>query len=529
MASALDAGTVLLTSGADAEASIDAKTMSMLVAALNSYDAKKNAMGAYTLDNDSLSEIDVSRINELAINATNTLASVLEINQLVRLYVLTNDIIGRVYEALIEASASTFTLNYPTFDGERNKTAQVQRVSALIDDFNSQVNLSQVIRDAVPLVYLEGNRIYYLRYDKGAWAIDQYPFGIFYQSEYTRGGKPIVLCDINKLKNGLRKTYQKSRKTNKALLLANIEEDMRENYPSEVYDGYKNSESYVKMDTTRCRVIRIGNLGRRFGVSPIFKSLKSAIMLDNIEQADQINSKAKAKKIIHQVMRKEILGPDGSKKGFADMSFAHSQLMDAWQNKTVVYTSPPSVEKIVYVEPEVADTTAEKINEYRSRILSALGIGFVDSNVDNFSVAKISFQQLLKLVSSISEQMELVINDFYRVVLSQNGIDPKYAPKIKITDSEEMSAEMRRTLATFVVNVLNGSYRTAYELVGLDYTEEKNRREKENESGDTEVFYARQTAYTGTGEGSAGRPESNENTDKQQEDKARNEVKNSDS
>ena len=54
-------------------------------------------------------------------------------------------------------------------------------------------------------------------------------------------------------------------------------------------------------------------------------------MLDTFDKADAVNTKAKAKKIIAQTMRKEVLGQTYEKKGLEDMAYA-SCLMAAWKN-----------------------------------------------------------------------------------------------------------------------------------------------------------------------------------------------------
>ena len=184
---------------------------------------------------------------------------------------------------------------------------------------------------------------------------------------------------MTELTSRLRKVYEKDKKQ-KAIFFKNIEEDIRNNYPPEVYTAYKAGERIAKLDPKRARIMRICNMGRKYGVSPIVRALRSALMLENIEDSDYINNKAKAKKIIHQVLRKETMGTNLEKQGLSQAAYAHSELMKAWKNKTVVYTSAPFVEKIQYVEPSVNDTSADKINLYRSKIMTTLGIGFIGTS-----------------------------------------------------------------------------------------------------------------------------------------------------
>lgn len=78
--------------------------------------------------------------------------------------------------------------------------------------------------------------------------------------------------------------------------------------------------------------------------------------------------------------------------------------MKAWANKTVIVTSNPAVEKIVYVEPEVEETSAEKVNLYRNKVLSSLGVAFLAADrSQTASTANINLSQLMKCINSISE------------------------------------------------------------------------------------------------------------------------------
>ena len=364
------------------------------------FENKYEVYQPYTKEHGSATLLDFEKIKSLADNIQNDLDKVLQLNAIIRRFIVTDDIIGKVYESLETNLNTNFKLSYTKFDG-RNKNKQMKRVDQIIDEFNYEVNLKQIIRDAIPLTYAEGNHILYLRKEGETYSIDFLPLGIAKVSDYTVGGNPQIIIDVTELTSRLRKVYEKDKKQ-KAIFFKNIEEDIRNNYPPEVYTAYKAGERIAKLDPKRARIMRICNMGRKYGVSPIVRALRSALMLENIEDSDYINNKAKAKKIIHQILRKETMGTNYEKQGLSQAAYAHSELMKAWKNKTVVYTSAPFVEKIQYVEPSVNDTSADKINLYRSKIMTTLGIGFIDSNVSSFSVANISLEQLMKTINSIS-------------------------------------------------------------------------------------------------------------------------------
>ena len=306
-----------------------------------------------------------------------------------------------------------------------------------------------------------------------------------------------------------------------------MQKEIQANYPKEVYDAYKKKETYARLDAQYTGVIRVGNLGRKYGVSPILRALKPTLILNTFAKADETGAKAKAKKIIHQVLRKEVMGPDYGRKGLEDMMYAHQNFMSAWKQGTVVVTTPPAVERIQYIEPKADEVNAEKISLYRARVVAALGVSFL--NIDGqqtVSTANISLDQLLKTINKISEQLEGILKRWYGLVLEANGLDAQFVPSIEIIDSEQMSFDMRQSLATLLFNTMSCSYETALGVLGLDVEDELQRRIRENDQGYDAIFRPRVTAYTTSGAGSAngaGRPPDNnpDDPDKQQTDQAR--------
>lgn len=488
---------------------------------------KKNnteIFSAYTKDKNGLDTLSFDTLRDLTSDIHNDISKVIRLNEIIRRFILTDDIIGKTYESLESNLNTTYKLSYGRYDGKRNKKKQLENVQKMIDDFNIEINLEQLIRDCIPLTYAEGNFIMYLRKVNEGYIVDHYPLGIALISEYTSNGNPIVCIDIKELEARLKKTYRKTKKGN-SLFFKDIEDDIKNNYPEEVYAAYKTRESYARLDPSRTGVVRIGNMGRRYGVSPIVRALRAALMLENIEDSDYINNKAKAKKIIHQVLRKEVMGQNYENKGLAAAAYAHSELMKAWKNRTVVYTSSPAVEKIVYVEPNVEGTPSDKINLYRSKIMTTLGIGFIDNNVKSFSVANISLDQLMKTINSISEQLERVIVRFYKIVLKDNNIEDEFLPSIGIVDAEQLSLDMKQSLVELLYSKLNCSLESALNILGYSIEDEKQKRLKENEEGIEEIFSPRKTIYTSGGSDSSdiGRPSDSDDVDKQSYDKGRNE------
>lgn len=498
-----------------------AKTEKLLLSALEGFDINKAQYSPYTSDDTSGQELTIEVIDNLADGINSSLDSVVEANKIIRKQINTNNIIGKTFEAIWSNINSDFRLSYPSVDG-RNKQKVIDRAKQIIEDFNQQIFLEQLIRDAISLTYAEGNYITCLRINGGNYVIDHYPMPIAYISEYKLAGRPVVCINVRELENRLKKTYQKTRK-NKAVFFENLERDIQANYPPEVYKAYKDRENIVRLDPMYCRVMRVGNLGRRYGVSPFFRALADVIVMNNLKKADDVTSRAKQKKIITQRLRKELLGPNGDRKGLTETAFAHKQLMAAWANKTVVVTTPPYVEKIEYVEPATDNTSENKMKEYTSSAMQALGIGFV-ADSSSVGVARLSVEQLMRTINSISEQLESILHDYYGLVLQSQGIDPAYAPRINIIDSEQLSADVKQALSSYLYTTLNCSLETALEIVGIDIEDEQIRREKENTNKIDKVFFPRATGYTtpgGGGGGGGGRPTTDNDPDKTDYDQQR--------
>lgn len=496
----------------------------ILAEAFGRYDPSNKQYSAYLKDGTTpTDEVTPELLDNLAESPQSNLSKILKINQIIRKYINKDDIIGKTVES-IETNVNTqIKLTYNKIPKTKNEMKKFEKLKDFIDDFNKKVNIKRIIRNSVPVSYSEGTYVMYLRHKKnGDYVVDYYPLGVVEISDYDIDGNPVVLFNIQELRKRLYKIYKKNKK-NKALFFDDIDEEVKANYPEEVYNAFIEKEKYAKLDVNYTGVIRIGNLNRKYGLSPIFRALKPTLMLETFENSDRINSKAKAKKIIFQKLRKEVLGTDYNKKGFEEMAYAHDNFMQAWKQQTVVVTAPAQVEDIKYVEPKIELTDVDTVNNYRSKVLSTLGIGFLmDSSTQTVSTANITITQLLRTINKISEQLEDIIYRWYKQVLEDNGFDSAYAPEIQVIDSEALELDIKKSLAEFLFCKLNSSYETAFEMLGLSVEDEKQKRIKENEERLDEIFYPRITAYTSSGKGTilpdankGGRPKNDKENDKQ--------------
>lgn len=503
-ASKTDDGVILTTS-------IDSYSSRQLSIALSAYDPENKKYSAYLNEGVSPSaSLSVEEIDELSTNTQNDLSKVMKINAYNRKLINKNDIVGKTVES-IETNINTETkLIYGDAVEGRNKVKRLNNAKMLIKNANDTMYVKRNTRNAVSTAYVEGNWIAYLRHENpDNYKIDVYPLGVCEITDYDINGDPVVLFNINNLRSRLSKTYKKNKK-NKALFFDTIEDEVKANYPQEVYEAFKNKEAYAVLDHKYTGVIRINNLSRKYGVSPILRAYTDLNMLDTFADSDRVNSKAKAKKIIHQKMRKETMGQDYNKDFFPEMSYAHKNFMDSWKQPTVVVTSPPTVEDIKYVEPSVEMTSKDTYNIYRSKVLATLGIQFLmDTGSQSVSTASISVTQLMRTINSITEQLEDVYRKWYRQILLDNGFPVEFTPDVKVVDSEQLEASLKQELASLLYNTLNASLETCYTLLGLDVNDEAEKRKSEKDKGYEEIFTPRQTAYTNSGDNtnSVGRPE----------------------
>ncbi len=478
--------------------------------ALKSFDPSNRQYSVYLNEDSGVGseKITLDGVEDLAKNAQSNLSKILKINSIVRQRVNEDDIIGKVYEAVIANLNADVRISFDSLPKNYKKKTKEQAES-IIKQFNKETNINTIISSSIPTVYVEGNCIKYLRKKNNHFVVDTYPLGVAIVSDYSVNGIPYVLIDIRELTNRLQKTTIKG-KRNKPLFFNNITEEIQNNYPPEVYQAYINKEHYAKLDLRHTGLNRFCNINRKYGLTPVFKALKPSLMLDTFDNADTINAKAKAKKIIHQVLRKEVMGQSYEKKGLEEMAYAHENLAAAWKNPTVLYTSPPCVEKIEYVEPKVEATNKDTINQYRSRVTSALGISFLNTDGNQtVSTANISVKQLMKTINKIAEQEEIILARWYSIILEDNGIPQEYCPTPHILDTELLEFEMRKDLSELLYSKFNCSFETAFGLVGINVADEIEKRKKEKELGYEDILTVHPTSYNSSGDESddkGGRP-----------------------
>lgn len=484
-------------------------------------------------------KITLQMINQLAVNPRNSIISTRKIANIVDMFIHKNYLLGMV-DAAIWANLNTkYTVTYPYIDANigRNKNKKYERARTIVDDLLLKIDVEHLIRNSIPTTFEHGNYFCYLDTDNGNYTMHVFPLSVVCVAPYKQNGEPILMIDMDALRMRLEHSLPK-KKGGKAYFFKNHREEIEKAYPKEIVDAFRNKDTYAVLDYRKTGIIRAGEDGDGsylYGISQMFRALSDIIVLDDFSQVDDAASKVKAKNILVQTLRSQVLGADGRYTSYKETAYAHSELIRAVKNKICVYTGLASVEDVKWIEPKSDLINVENVSLYENRVLSTLGIGFLSVNNGGTAVtAQISLTQLLRQINRISEQVEHYLEKICTVVLAENGISEEYSPRISIVDSEQLDAGLKLDLAKFLYGTLGCSRKTVFDIVDINLNDEVVRRSKENNESLDDVFRPYSISYTksgtndGTGDGndSVGRPadKSPDDPDKQNDDKERNNI-----
>ena len=477
------------------------------------------------------------KLNMLAQGTQNHIHKVLEVNSLIKYYANKNDLVGIVIGTIENNVNTNYKISFPKLpDNVKKKNKLKDKVDTILSNFIDNVDLKLQIRKEGMLTFTEGTYFTYLRSNSdGTYGISTYPLGLVHFTDYIIDGEPLLYMDMLELKSRLAMTQAKY-KTIKSSFINfsdNIEDEIQKNYPPEIYEAYKNNYKWAILDPKRTGVHRINELDGVYGVSPIFKALNALLMLETIDNIDRENILVSSKKIFYQKTRKELMGSDGQKtKNFAELKFAQDELVKAMGQKVVIYTSPAYVEDLEIKEPKAELTDQSVILRYKNQVLNSLGISFLSNeSKSSFNSVQVSVDELLKTVNKIVYQFENTLNKYLKVICQENGIDSAYIPVISIEKSELMSQEAKLKLVETLFSKMGVSYSTIFEMLGMDYNTEVERRKVENEDGMEVIFAPHANSFTSNSNDllntttdsttNSNGSEKNQNLDQNTENKAR--------
>ena len=478
-------------------------------------------------------------LNKLAQGTQNDVEKIIKINGLIQYYSNKDDLVNIVLKAISRNTNVKYDIQYP-FELDLNKKKNIkikEKIEEVIKKFFNSCTIENQIRKASLNTYTDGTYITYLRNNKNnLFNIISYPLGLVQISDFTVDNEPLCYIDMNKLKTILQKNMSKYKnvKSDFIKIPDNVEEEIKKNYPPEVYKAYVDKSKYAFLNPKRTGVHRVNNKDGLYGVSSIFTALPSLLMLDTIDKTDRNLILMKSKAIFYQKLRKELMGEKyQNKQNFAELKFAQEEFYKAMKMDTSIYSSPAYVEDVKVVQATTELTDPETKTSYRNKVMNALGISFLaNDSKSNFNTIQIAFKELLREINMIIEQFEITLNKYLKVVCEENGISLSFVPKIKIDKTEHLDQETLLKLIDVLYSKLGVSYETVFNMMGMDYNTEKNRRIKENEEkADEEIFVPHGNSYTANSndlvDKNTDKTEENQNKDedKKQSDKNRYEQK----
>lgn len=451
------------------------------------------------------------KITRLAKDIHRNVESVKDANAIIEYYINSNDLIGRALEIIQNNINTKYTLTFPTSEKKKD-IKDIKRTEEIINDFLKDVDIENQIKKECIGVFSKGNYFTYLKTGKdGRHSIVNYPLNIAEVSDYLIDGEPLLMINVQNLRNSLIQTQSKyiNVKTKFFSIPKNADEEIKRNYPPEVFQANEDRSFYAFLNPKRTGCHRINNLNGLYGVSPIFKALTSLLMLETIDSVDRDNIIAKAKKIVYQKTRKELMGKDYSQtKKFQEVAYAQKELVKAMSLKTVIYTSPPYVEDVEFKEPKTELTDTSVITANRNKILNSIGISFLSNeSKSSFNSVEVSVDELLKMIDYIVKQFSDTINKYIKTVCEENEIDLKFAPVFKIETTQMMDMDTKLKFVELLYSKIGVSYKTIFEQLGMDCDTEIQRRKQENnivinkeKTSVDEIMFPHMTSFTASGE-----------------------------
>lgn len=504
-------------------------------------------------------------IQNLAKNPQFDREKVKKIYSLLEYYINKDVFLGKTFEVLSNNINTNYRVIYPnSLPDKKGKKSTAKDKQTLdlakktVEDFIDKVGIRQFIANAVLTTYVRGNFISYLNGDaRKGFSIDEYPLDMTEITRMKIGGTNLVTLDTRELKTRMDNEYKKYRnlktKYNFVDFKQAILEVIKEEYPEEVSNAVSVNDSVAILNPERVGVARVNNLKGQYGISPLFKALKSLLLLEQIDVADSKVIIGKTKKIVFQKLSDKLMdgtSPGASGKIFAKKESAYAQgaLLTAMTEEVVVYTGQPFVDSLQIIEPKTELTDPNTIKQHKDDIINAVGIGFTTNQGNGVAVTEYIYDDLLKTINKIvKREIEPILNKYIQVVMREFGFDVALSPKIEIQSTEMLDLDSLSKVVELYRNKLNLSMETIFEAIGLDIEDETYKRLNENsienpqatngEKGLSSIFYPYATSYTMSGTSSSN-TESNEiegknkngsekstNKDKALKDKVRNDAK----
>ena len=132
--------------------------------ALQSFDPTNRQYSVYLNEESGIGseQVTLDELKNLAKNAQSDLNKILKINSLVRQEINEDDIIGKVYEAVVSNLNADVRISFDNLPQKYKKKTKEQ-AETIIKQFHKETNINTILSSSIPTVYVEGNCIKYLR------------------------------------------------------------------------------------------------------------------------------------------------------------------------------------------------------------------------------------------------------------------------------------------------------------------------------------------------------------------------------
>lgn len=376
-------------------------------------------------------------------------------------------IIMRLINMYRDFGCTKIHLDYKTND---------EKVTKVIENYNKQIKLPQLVRDMIFEMALTGNLVCY---DRNGKRVDIYPIDKIEVTDLIINNNPLLAYKIEDTFDSYDYDEKIIKKINKA-------------FPKEILRAKENGNAKAILDYDKTYFAKINvSQYEKYGVSvllPAFEDLSHKNLLKSAE-------KSTAKAIIDKIMLTQVGDKDNPP---SENLIAQYDRLFQNVSGSVAVTVPYNV-NIKFVEPETSVFGAEKFIEIDKDILNTLGVSVSllrGEGGGSYSDGLVNFTGLCRSIEAVREPLINVIHGLYMAELKRKRLDPKLAP-IPRFEEVVIDKTAKMELLTNLFTSAGLPYELLYEGSGFDYDHVKLIRKKENENKEEEIFSLRAQPFQG--------------------------------
>ncbi len=377
-------------------------------------------------------------------------------------------IIMRVVNIIRDFGASGYRLNFPR---------KGQNVQDVIEQYNRQIDLEQLIRDIIFELALTGNVVLY---DRDGLRIDIYPINQIKVVPLIKNNKQVIAYKVDQQSFSL-DSYGKE-----------IDAEIEKAYPQEILDAMKRGNEYAVLNENNAYFAKINaSQYEPYGISvilPAFEDLSHKSLLKEAE-------KSTANDIIGKILQIKV--GDADNKPSRPLLEEYDQLF-VGKSGSLRATTPYYV-SMEWIEPKTDIFGEDKFIEIDTDILNTLGVSLTlirGEGGGNYAEGMLNFTGLTRTIEGIRRHIPCIIHDLYRNELKRKGLNPDHAPTLSFEDVV-IDPEAKRSLLMELFQNAGLPYKVLYEGCGMDFDSLKLIREDENEQDMDETFKIHSMPFQG--------------------------------